>query len=207
MKFYHLQTGLLRVNSYFLVDENTNKAILIDCGEYVNKILDTAKKYGFTITHVLLTHAHFDHSGCAKKLQDLGAKIYISKKDAEKILNGGTLSESFHKKFDCFNVDYTFCDGEILEINGIKIKVLETPGHTDGSCTFLVEDKLFTGDTLFYHTYGRIDFPTGSYEDMKNSLEKLLNLEENYKVYPGHDQFTTLSAEREFDLLKELSYD
>ena len=78
MKMYHIRTGLLHVNSYFLVNDQ-NQAVLIDCGEYYKLIKQTEEKYGFKIKAVLLTHAHFDHTGCAKKLQDDGAKIYISK--------------------------------------------------------------------------------------------------------------------------------
>ena len=199
MKIYHIMTGLLGVNSYFLVDESTKEAVLIDCGEYINKIEQTEKKYGFTVKNVLLTHAHFDHSGCGKKLQQKGAKIYISSIDAPKLYSGGTLSESLGKKFDDFKADYTFNDGDVLTFSGIKIEVILTPGHTDGSCVFKVGDMLFTGDTLLYHSCGRVDFSTGNKQQMINSLGKLFALKGDFKVYPGHHEFTTLDEERRFN--------
>lgn len=204
MKLYHVKTGLLGVNSYFLVDEKTSKAVLIDCGEFYNKITQVAEKYGFDIKAVLLTHAHFDHSGCASKLQSNGAKIYISKKDADKITREQTLAERFGKSFDIFYPDYTFEDGDVLEFGEIKIKVLITPGHTDGSAVFICENMIFSGDTLLAGTYGRTDFPTGSDIQIKNSINRLFDLEGEYNVYPGHDAFTTLSIERKYNPIKFL---
>ena len=204
MKLYHVRTGLLGVNSYFLVDEKTNDAIVIDCGEFYNQLQNVANKYGFRIKAVLLTHAHFDHSGCAKKLQSDGAKIYISKKDAIKLQEGQTLAERFGKKFDSFAPNYTFIDGEILEFGDIKVKVLITPGHTDGSAVFIVENMMFTGDTLLCGTYGRTDFPTGSDEDIKSSINRLFAFDGEYIVYPGHDDFTKLSHERIYNPIKYL---
>lgn len=204
MKIYHIMTGLLGVNSYFLVDENTSEATLIDCGEYANKIEQTERKYGFTVKNVLLTHAHFDHSGCGKKLQERGIKIYISEIDAPKLYNGGTLSESMGKRFDSFIPDGTFSDKEVLRFGEIVLEVILTPGHTDGSCVFKVGNMLFTGDTLLYRSCGRIDFPTGSKEQMTESLNKLFALKGNYTVYPGHHAFSTLDEERKFNPLKLL---
>ncbi len=199
MKLFHLPTGLLHVNSYFLVNEN-NQAVVIDCGENYKKIKQAESDNGFKIQAVLLTHAHFDHSGCAKKLQDDGAKIYISEIDAQKLLNDLNLSGDFGRKFDYLTADFTFSDGETLNICGIDIKVILTPGHTDGSATFVVGDMLFTGDTLFYESVGRTDFPTGNREQLVASVKKLYALDGDYKVYPGHQEFTTLEHERKYNL-------
>ena len=93
----------------------------------------------------------------------------------------------------------TVTDGETLELFGIKIKVIATPGHTDGSVTYAVDNMLFTGDTLFLESVGRTDFPTGSREDLVSSVKKLFALEGDYDVFPGHQEFTTLSHEREYN--------
>ncbi len=199
MKLYHLSSGLLHVNSYFLVNETTDEAVLIDCGERYNQIKETEAKFGFKIKAVLLTHAHFDHSSIAKRLQDEGVKIYISKIDAPKLLNEDNLSGNFGRKFDYCTADFTFSDGDTLNISGIEIKVMLTPGHTDGSCTFIVNDMLFTGDTLFLESIGRTDFPSGNREELVNSVKKLFNLKGDYKVYPGHEEFTTLEHERKYN--------
>ncbi len=202
MKLYHLQSGPLNVNSYFLVNDK-NQAVVIDSGENYKKIKQVREQYGFDIKAVLLTHAHFDHSGNAKKLQNDGAKIYISKIDAPKLLNDDNLSSDFGRKFEYLTADYTFTDGEVLNVCDITIKVIATPGHTDGSVCFMVENALFTGDTLFLGSVGRTDFRSGNREDMVNSIKKLFNLEGNYTVYPGHDEFTTLERERKYNIFAE----
>lgn len=199
MKIYHLSTGPLRVNSYFLVNENTNEAIVIDSGENYKKIKQTESDLKVKIVAVLLTHAHFDHAGNAKKLQDDGATVYISKIDAPKLLNEQNLASDFGRSFDYLTADFTFSDGDILNICGIEIKVIMTPGHTDGSATFSVGNALFTGDTLFLESVGRTDFITGDKQVLVESVKKLFALDGDYSVYPGHEEFTTLEYERKYN--------
>ncbi len=196
MKLYHLSTGLLHVNTYFLVNENTRETVVIDGGENYKRIKQTEEEHGFIIKAVLLTHAHFDHAGNAKKLQDDGAKVYVSRLDAPKLLNDDNLGRDFGRKFDYLTADFTFDDGDELDICGIKFKVLLTPGHTDGSACFMVDNMLFTGDTLFLESVGRTDFRTGNREELVKSVKRLFNLDGDYAVYPGHQEFTTLSHER-----------
>ena len=198
MKIYHVITGLLRVNTYVLVNDD-NDALVIDCGERLKSIIDAKNKYGFNVKAVLLTHAHFDHSGCAKALQDQGAKVYISTIDAPKLLNDDNLSSDFGRKFDYCKADYTFNDGDELDVLGFKLKVIATPGHTDGSVCFIMDRMLFTGDTLFLQSVGRTDFKTGDRDALVNSVKKLFALEGNYNVYPGHEDFTTLEHERKYN--------
>lgn len=200
MKLYHLTQGPLRVNTYFLVDENTNNAIVIDCGENYKKVKQVESEYSLKIKAVLLTHAHFDHSGCAKKLQDDGAKIYVSKIDAKKLLNEQNLSSDFGRKFEYVHADYLLNDGEELNLFGIKIKVIATPGHTDGSVCFLVDRIIFSGDTLFLESVGRTDFITGDKNALIKSVKSLFALDGDYAVYPGHEEFTTLDHERKYNL-------
>ena len=198
MKLYHLPTGLLRVNTYFIVNDDGD-AVVIDCGENYKKIKQTEETYNLKIKAVLLTHAHFDHSGIAKKLQDDGAKIYISSIDAPKLKNELNLSSHFGRKFDVLDADFTFMDGEELSVIGIPVKVMLTPGHTDGSATFIIENMLFTGDTLFLESVGRTDFPSGNRRDLVSSVKKLFALNGDYSVYPGHEDFTTLDHERKYN--------
>ena len=142
MKLYHLPTGLLHVNSYFVVNDDGD-AVVIDCGENYKKVKQTEEAYGFKIKAVLLTHAHFDHSGIAKRLQDEGAKIYISETDAPKLRNDLNLASNFGRKFEFLTADVTFNDGDVLDILGLKFKVIATPGHTDGSVCFMMDNALF----------------------------------------------------------------
>ena len=198
MKMYHLPTGLLHVNAYFLVNDQ-NDAVLIDGGENSKKIKETEQKYGFKVKAVLLTHVHFDHSGNSKKLQDDGAKVYISKIDAPKLKNHLNLSQDFGRKFDYIDADVTFSDGDVLEVCGFKITVIATPGHTDGSVCFMMDNMLFTGDTLFYGSVGRTDFPTGDRDQLVASVKRLYALNGDFNVYPGHAEFTTLERERRYN--------
>lgn len=199
MKLYHLITGPLRVNAYFLVNETTNDAVCIDCGENYKKIKQAEETYGFKIKALLLTHAHFDHSGSAKKLQDDGAKVYIGALDAPKLLNDGNLSSHFGRAFDYLTADKTVMDGDTFSECGIEFKVISTPGHTDGSVCFVTGNMIFSGDTLFLESVGRTDFPSGDRKDLVNSVKKLFALDGDYSVYPGHEDFTTLSHERKFN--------
>lgn len=198
MKLYHLRSGPLRVNTYFLVNE-LNQAVVIDSGENYKKVKQVESECGFKIEAVLLTHAHFDHAGNAKKLQDDGAKIYISELDAPKLLNEQNLSSDFGREFDYLTADYTIVDGQTLNVCGIDINVIATPGHTDGSVCFLVGNMLFTGDTLFLESVGRTDFITGDRNELVKSVKKLFALDGEYTVYPGHEDFTTLSHERKYN--------
>ncbi len=197
MKLYHLVTGPLRVNTYILVNEEKASAVVIDSGENYNRLKKIQEEYGFTIKAVLLTHAHFDHAGNARALQKDGAKIYISKIDAPKLLNEQNLGGDFGRKFDYLTADYTFEDGEVLTVEDMTFKVVLTPGHTDGSACFIFENIIFSGDTLFLESVGRTDFVTGSREQIISSVKKLFALSGDYNVYPGHEEFTTLSHERE----------
>ncbi len=198
MKLYHLNSGPLRVNTYFLVGDE-GKAVVIDSGENYNAVVRTAERYGLHIDAVLLTHAHFDHAGNVKKLQDGGAKIYVGEKDAEKLLNDDNLASSFGRRFEKCRADVTLKGGDVVEEAGLKIKVLETPGHTDGSLTYLIGNMLFTGDTLFLDSVGRTDFPSGSRSQLINSIRKLFALDGDFDVYPGHEEFTTLTHERKYN--------
>lgn len=194
-----LTTGMLGVNTYFLINEQTKQAIIIDGGENYKKITDKANELGVKIVALLLTHSHFDHSGNAAQFQRDGVKVYISQRDNEKIQKNEPLFEKYGKAFDSLTADYMFSDNEVLEIAGIKIKVLLTPGHTDGGACFIVDDMLFSGDTLFCQSIGRTDFPTGSFSEIAKSIKRLYNLGVNYKVYPGHGEYTTIEQEKKYN--------
>lgn len=204
MILYYLSSGPLRVNTYFLVNEQTREAVVIDGGENYKLIKRTEEENRFKIKHLLLTHAHFDHAGNAALLQADGAKVYISALDAEKLIGGGTLAENFGRQFQPLKADVLLFGGEKLSLSGIEIEVIATAGHTDGSLTFKTGDMLFTGDTLFLESVGRTDFPTGDRAALIKSVKKLFALDGDYRVFPGHEDFTTLSHEREFNTFSDV---
>lgn len=199
MTIHHITSGYLGVNSYFLIADDKVSAILIDGGENYQLIKQTEKQLGVKIKALLLTHAHYDHVGNAKRLQDDGVKVFIGKQDADKLKEGDNPEKRVGKSFESLTADCMLIDGDILNFFGLRIKVIETPGHTNGSVCYLVDNALFTGDTLFFESIGRTDFATGNSFQMQKSLKKLFSLEGDYKVYPGHADFTTLAHERKFN--------
>ncbi len=198
MKLYHMFTGDLGVNTYFLVNEN-DRAAVIDPGEDGAAVLAFAEKHGFKITACYLTHGHFDHMGCCKRLQDLGVKIYVSEKDADKLYTDKNEGAVFGRRVEPLHADNTFRDGDVLDFEGFKLRVMETPGHTAGSVCFFTELGIFSGDTLFYENAGRTDLADGDDADMERSLAKLMAVRGDFTVYPGHGRATTLAHEREFN--------
>ena len=109
------------------------------------------------------------------------------------------MDSDFGRQFEYVDADYTFTDGDKLNICGIEIQVVLTPGHTDGSATFIVGNAMFTGDTLFLESVGRTDFISGNREDLVKSVKKLFAIKGDFNVYPGHEDFTTLEHERKFN--------
>lgn len=200
MKIVKISTGVLSVNTFLLINEETNECIIIDSGEDYQTIKSASKDLGVTAKYLLYTHAHFDHIGNAHLFQKDGLKAYISDIDAKKLGTDEHLGFMYRRNFTSFTPDKTFCDGEELDLLGIKIKVMLTPGHTTGSVCFIVQNNIFTGDTLFMDSIGRTDFPSGDYVTLEKSVRKLYKLQGDYNVYAGHGEDTTLSRERVYNM-------
>ncbi len=198
MKIYKKVSGLLPVNSYFVVNEDLNEGFVIDGGTRSTEILSFAKEHGFTLKAMLLTHTHFDHASCAFDLQQAGVRIVVSEKEQDGLSNKRiNLSDNFLVSFPSVTADKTFAHGEEFTICGIKIKAIITPGHSKGSACFIIGDNLFTGDTLMCGTVGRTDLYTGDGRELINSLNMLKKLNFNYKVFAGHGEDSTLFYEIE----------
>ncbi|MFW5779977.1 MAG: MBL fold metallo-hydrolase [Bacillota bacterium] len=196
MKVQKLQVGYLQTNCYIVTCEEQREAAVIDPGgnyETIKAYLDQNNKVAAA---VLLTHGHFDHIMAAKKLQDTGAKVYINVLDGDMLQNSGYTTRDLGIKIPPFYADKLFVDNDIIKVGKLEFKALHTPGHTKGSSCFVIEDTIFSGDTMFYQNYGRTDFRGGSQEAIERSLKKLMSLEGDYKVLPGHMEITTLDHER-----------
>ncbi len=195
MKIVTLHTTMLETGTYVVI--NGERAFVVDPGADAERIIAAAEAEGAKIEWVLLTHAHFDHIGAAAALQREGAQIVLHRDDVKLIKSFQNLSVLAGVKVEHFTPDVTVAGGETLDVAGVSVKVIHTPGHTAGSVCYVAGDVIFSGDTLFALSYGRSDFPTGSFAQLKNSVvNKLFALEGDYKVLPGHEGPTTLDYER-----------
>lgn len=190
---------MIQTNCYLFEGEN-HVAAVIDPGAQGEKILALARENGLEIQYILLTHGHFDHVCAANEIQKAtGAQVVIGEKDAPMLVSPMTKSGLRAPGYNDDPVvpDRTVKEGDLLDIGGIRLHVLETPGHTPGGVAYRTEDGvLFTGDTLFKGSMGRTDLPGGDHAAILKSLHKLAALEGDFLVYPGHGPSTTLEHER-----------
>ncbi len=198
MKLKTMVNGALEENCYLVVEEVSGQALVVDPGtpspEFVSALRDMGMK---ELKYILLTHGHYDHIlGVAfLKEQFPDAKILISEPDAV-YLTDAKYSGANPSEQTPVPADQTVGEGDKIPFAGKEITVIATPGHTKGSLCYLLDRFMFSGDTLFFKTYGRTDFYSGNMDDMRASLYKLGSLEGDYKVFPGHGPSTSLDFER-----------
>ena len=204
MSLKSMVMGPVETNVYFLINDETGETAVFDPAYAPEKILSFAERNKLKITSVLLTHGHFDHIGAVEDLKKkTNATVYASKNE-ERLLKDPDLNESLmgYGYSVTVDADIYLSDGQFIEAAGFKIKMLATPGHTEGSCCYYIEDEkmLISGDTLFCGSVGRTDLPTGSMEQLINSIhEKILPLPDDIAVYPGHGEETDIGYERKWN--------
>ena len=194
--------AMVYANCYILKDNESGEALVIDPGAYNKRFEAMLREEGIeSLKYILLTHGHFDHiSGVDELKSNFGGEVIVHKEDEPCLSSKAeSLAEKFFFVHNNAIADTVLCGGEELSLGENKIRVFHTPGHTKGSVCYIVDELLFSGDTLFKDTVGRMDFPGGSEKEMLQSMEKLAALDGDYKVYPGHNVATTLERERRFN--------
>lgn len=189
MQILATQVGSLQTNCYIAWNDDCDQCVVIDPGADGDSVLAQVRARGKEVAAILLTHGHFDHVGGVKAIQQItGCKVYLHEADLglPSQMTAGIIPAT----------DY-YAEGDLLQIAGLEIRILHTPGHTPGSVCLVCQDAIFSGDTLFAGTCGRTDFPGGSYTEILQSLKRLAELEGDYRVLPGHAEQTTLERERQ----------
>ncbi len=203
MKVSTMVLGSCATNAYLVRNEETGEGFIVDPADLPQRLEAEIERQGIRLKAILLTHGHFDHILAVDALRDkYGVPVYAGSGEesilADPALN---LSDGFAKPVTV-KADRFLRDGEELTIAGYTIRVLATPGHTSGSICFYIpaENLLFSGDTLFAGSFGRYDFPTGSFAVLRSSIRGVLfMLPDETMVLPGHDMPTTIGEEKHFN--------
>ena len=192
-----LPLGSYQTNCYIVWEEGSAGCAVIDPGYEPQTILDHLNKHGLTLDAILLTHGHFDHVGAVEALvKATGCKLWMNQSDYTQFRTAE--NDLFFPIHDCDFTEVWFCeDGERIQAGELNFLVLETPGHTWGSVCYLCQDAMFCGDTLFAGSCGRTDLPGGDRDRLVSSLERLSEMDTDYRVFPGHGGSTTLKREQQ----------
>ena len=192
-----LPLGSYQTNCYILWAEGANTCAVIDPGYEAKRVLEETGRLGLTIEAILLTHGHFDHVGAVEELvKTTGCALWMHQGDYSQLPN--PTNAYFYPLANCSCTEVQFCEeGEVIRAGGLTFTVLSTPGHTYGSVCYKCEDALFCGDTLFAGSCGRIDLPGGDRAAMLLSLERLADLQEDLRIFPGHGPSSNLAWEQE----------
>jgi hydroxyacylglutathione hydrolase len=196
-----LTVGPIAENAFLLRPQGGDKLVVVDPGEEPERLLAAIEAMGAEVDAILLTHTHFDHVGAVAPLaRATGAPVYVP------VLEKAVLADimSFVPfegigPYESWDAEETVAGGETLELAGLTLDVIFTPGHSPGHVTYSVrgEDAIFSGDVLFQGSVGRVDLPGGDWPTLAGSITTLLDSHaDTTVVHPGHMGITTLGAER-----------
>jgi hydroxyacylglutathione hydrolase len=196
-----LTVGPIQENCFLVRAEGSDKLVVVDPGDEAERILAAAAQMGGEIEAILLTHTHFDHVGAVAELaRATGAPVYCPELEVPVLadINGYMRMPGFGP-FESYDADETVAGGETLELGGMQLDVVFTPGHSPGHVTYSArgEEAIFSGDVLFQGSVGRVDLPGGDWPTLARSIQSLLDGHADATVvHPGHMGITTLGAER-----------
>ena len=204
----NIKTLPLSSNCHIVSDEN-GKTVVFDVCERGEDIYNYIKQQNLSVEAVIITHGHFDH---IYGLDDFVAAAKADGKDIPVYVHSGDVlmmrSREKNLSAPLFRTPYEYTgtlnevrDGDVIKVGSLSFRVLHTPGHTDGCACYISDEEkiIFSGDVLFEGSIGRTDFPGGNMNTMRQSLKKLMEFEDQYRVYPGHGGSTTIGDERNFN--------
>ena len=203
--------GPFAENCFLLRSEGSDRLLIVDPGEESERLLNAAELMGGKIEAILLTHCHVDHIGAVSPVAAAsGTPVYCPRLEANLLSEINTIVQvPGMGPYEDYEPDELLSGGEVLELAGLTLDVIATPGHAPGHVTYSVrgEDAIFSGDVLFQSSVGRVDLPGGDGPTLLRSIQTLLDSHpEETNVYPGHMGPTTLGAERATNpFLTELS--
>lgn len=206
MKKLELQkciVGSVSTNCYLLKNKETGEMLIIDPGDNAGKIEQKILEMQGKPIAILLTHGHFDHILAADEIRKkYNVPIYADQKEEKTLQDARINLTAYQGNGYTLKADVYLTDLQVEELAGFSVQMIETPGHTVGSCCYYLkdEDVLFSGDTVFCGSVGRTDFPGSSSVAIVNSLHRLLDaLPDETEVYPGHDVSTTIGYEKRYN--------
>lgn len=187
-------------NNYLIIDEETKDAALIDCSSIDDRIDEEIEKQDASLKYILLTHGHFDHiAGIRPNRFKNNPQIVMHKADLDWLNNANQYLPMFGMpEITIPKVDVFVEDGDTIQLGSLEIKVLHTPGHTQGGVCYLVDGNLFSGDTIFREAVGRCDLEGGNFNQIVESIEdKIFTLPPEIVIHPGHGNITSVEWEKE----------
>ena len=198
MRIIRVPVGVYITNCYIVEGKQEGRGFLVDPADNPDKIVSILEKENIYPEAILLTHGHYDHILAVPQLQKYWKDIpvYCNEKDIPQEKVEYDMGQAFPTVAAFENIQ-KIRDGQELELAGMTVRVMSTPGHTPGSVLFLTEEAIFTGDTIFRGSIGRTDFAGGDERQMMQSLRKIKNLAmDDIALYPGHGDTSTLKWER-----------
>lgn len=196
--------GPVQTNVFFIINDDTKECVIADPADYPERIISFIEKEGLKPAAILLTHGHYDHIAAVEGVLDKWKIPVYASSDEERLLTDVELNHSLmsYGRGITVKADVFLKDGEEFDAAGIHFKCIHTPGHTEGSCCYLIDSMkaLISGDTLFEGSIGRTDLPTGSVPQMKKTLSEIIKmLPDDLTVYPGHGGVTTMADEKRWN--------